>query len=138
MTRTTERPSRDSGPAARPRPSSRRERVFVMGALAMALPVTALLLVMGSGGEAVGLVWLAAIAWTGIAALAAALRSGLVYGDWSAFRGSSGRGQECPPDTAAEGFDWNTRTGAFAYMRIHDDRDRLLDDDRLRDHDAGL
>ena len=42
------------------------------------------------------------------------------------------------PDTRAEGFDWNTRTGQFAYMRIDEDRQRLLEDDRLRNHDAGI
>ena len=148
MTRTTERSSRDTGPAARPLPSTWRERAFVLGVLAVALPVTAVLLVLGAGGEAIGFVWLVAVVWTALAGLAAALWSGLVHGDWSAFRGGSGRGHGClrhecprhafPPDTRAEGFDWDTRTGAFAYMRIHDDRERLLDDDRLRDRDPGL
>ena len=143
MARTTERPPRDSGPAARPRLSTWRERAFVLGGLALALPVTAVLLVLGAGGEAVGFVWLVAVVWTALAGLAAALWRGLVHGDWSAFRGGSGRGHgcprhACPPDTRAEGFDWDTRTGAFAYMRIHDDRERLLDDDRLRDRDPGL
>jgi len=143
MTRTTERPSRDSGPAARPRSATWCERAFVLGGLALALPVTAVLLVLGAGGEAVGFVWLVAVVWTALASLAAALWSCLVHRDRSAFRGGSRRGHgcprhACPPDTRAEGFDWNTRTGAFAYMRIGDDRERLLDDDRLRDHDPGI
>lgn len=143
MARKTERPPRDTGPAARPRPSSWRERAFVLGPLALALPVTAVLLVLGADGEAIGLVWLAAVAWTALAGLAAALRSGILHRDWTAFRGGSDarhacRGHARPPDTRGEGFDWDTRTGAFAYMRIGDDRERLLDDDRLRNHDPGL
>lgn len=138
MARTTERPSRDSGPAVRPLPSTWRERAFVLGGLALALPATAVLPVLGAGGEAVGFVWLIAVGWTALAAIAAALRCGLVHGDRSALRNGCGRGHACPPDTRAEGFDWDTRTGAFAHMRIYDDRERLLDDDRLRDRDPGL
>ena len=133
MTRVSEGPSRD----ARPRPSTWRERAFVLGIPALALPATAVLLALGADGEAVWFVWLAAVAWTAIAGLAAALRSGLANGDWSAFRGGCERRHACPPDTRAESFDWDTRTGAFAYMRIRDDRERLLDD-RLGGHDPGL
>ena len=148
MTRNAERPPRDPGPAALPRPSTWRERAFVLGALALALPVTAVLLVLGAGGGAIGFVWMVAVAWTAFAALAAALRSAIVNGDRSAFWGGSDVGHacrghecprhECPPDTCGESFDWDTRTGAFAYVRIGEDRERLLGDDRLRDHDPGL
>ena len=130
---TAEHPSRHSRPHDRPRRSSRRERAFVLGGLALALPVTAAALVLDADGEAVGFVWLSAVAWTALASLAAALRSGLADGDWSAFRGG-----DDVPDTRAESFDWDTRTGAFAYLRIREDRERLLDDDGLRDHDPGL
>ena len=128
MTRVSEGSSRD----ARPRRSGWRERAFVLGGLALAAPVTAVSLVLGAGGEAVGFVWLVAVAWTALASLAAALRCGFLHGDWSAFRGDGD-----VPDTRAEGFDWNTRTGAFAHMRIRDDRERLLDD-RPGTHDPGL
>ena len=133
MARVSEGPSRD----ARPRRSGWRECAFVLGGLALAAPVTAVLVVLGAGGEAVGFVWLVAVIWTALASLAAALRSGFRHGDWSAFGGGHGRRHECPPDTRAEGFDWNTRTGSFAYMRIRDDRERLLDD-RPGSHDPGL
>lgn len=143
MARNSERPSRDSRPHGGPQPSTWRERAFVLGVLALALPATGVSLVVGAGGEAVGFVWLVAVAWTALASLAAALRSGFVHGDWSAFRGASDARHacprhECPPDTRGESFDWDTRTGAFAHLRIHDDRERLLDDDRLRDHDPRL
>ena len=128
MTRVSEGSTRD----ARPRRSGWRERAFVLGGLALAAPVTAVLVVLGAGGEAVGFVWLVAVAWTALASLAAALRCGFLHRDWSAFRGDGD-----VPDTRAEGFDWNTRTGSFAYMRIRDDRERLLDD-RPGSHDPGL
>ncbi len=134
MTRMTERPPRDS----RPRPSTWRERAFVVGAVAMVLPATSVLFVVGADGEIVGFVWMLAVAWTALASLAAALRCGILHGDWSAFRGGSDARHEYPPDTRAESFDWDTRTGAFAYMRTRDDRERLLDDDRFRSHDLGL
>ena len=142
MARISEGPSRDSRPHGSPRRSGWRERAFVLGGLALAAPVTAVLVVLGADGGAVGFVWLVAVIWTALASLAAALRSGLLHGDWSAFRGGCGprqacRRHECPPDTRAESFDWNTRTGAFAHMRIRDDRDSLLDD-RPASHDPGL
>ena len=132
MTRVAEGPSRDSRPHGSPRRSGWRERAFVLGGLALAAPVTAVSLVLGAGGEAVGFVWLVAVIWTALASLAAALRCGFADRDWSAFRGDGD-----VPDTRAEGFDWNTRTGSFAYMRIRDDRERLLDD-RPGSHDPGL
>ena len=137
MARVSEGPSRDARLHGGPRRSGWRERAFVLGGLALAAPVTAVLLVLGADGGAVGFVWLVAVAWTALASLAAALRSGFLHGDWSAFRGGRGPRQECPPDTRAEGFDWNTRTGSFAHLRICDDRERLLDD-RPDSHDPGL
>ena len=138
MARNSERPSSD----ARPRRPAWRERAFVLGGLALAVPVTAVAPFIDLNGEIVGFLWLIAVAWTAVASLAAALRRGLVHGDRSAF-GSRGRRHECrrhacPPDTGAEGFDWNTRTGAFAYVRIAEDRERLLEDDGLRNHDRGI
>ena len=132
MARISKRPPRDSRPHDRPRPSTWRERAFVLGGLALALPATAVLVVLGADGGAIGFVWLVAVAWTALASLAAALRSGFLHGDWSAFRGDGD-----VPDTRAESFDWDTRTGAFAYMRIREDRERLLDD-RPGSHDPGL
>ena len=109
----------------------------MLGALALALPVTAVSLGLGADGEAVGFMWLVAVAWTAAASLACALRRGIADGDWSAFRGYERR-HECLPGSRGERFDWETRTGEWAWMRIREDRERLLDDDRLRDHDHGL
>ena len=139
MSRTSTPPPVGAGRPRMPRRSTWREHAFVLGGLALAVPATALSPFLGADSTVIGFVWLVAVAWTTLASLAAALRCGLVHADWSAL---GGRGQrhacrrhKCPPDTDAEGFDWNTRTGAFAYMRIRDDRERLLEDDRLRNHD---
>ncbi len=117
--------------------STARERAFVLGAIALAPPVTAVLLVLDIDRAAIGLAWLIAVAWTAVASIAAALRCGIADGDRSAF-GGRGRRHGCPPDTRAESFDWNTRTGQFAQMRLQEDRARLLEDDCLRNHDAGI
>ena len=135
MARSPERSSDDSRPVGQPRRSTWRERAFVLGGLALALPATAVSLALGAGGGVVGFVWLVAVAWTVAASLACALRRGLVDRDWTAFRGT-GRRHDRLPDTRAESFDWDTRTGAFAWMRIREDRERLLDDDRS--HHGGI
>ena len=135
MARTSTPPPDGTGRPRMPRRSTWRERAFVLGGLALAVPVTAVSLPLGADGEIVGFVWVIAVAWTAIASLAAALGCGLAHGDRSAF---GGRGRGCPPDTDAEGFDWSTRTGAFAYMRIAEDRERLLEDHGLRNHDRGI
>ena len=137
MARTSTPPPVGAGRPRTPRRSTWRERVFVLGGLALAVPVTAVAPFLDLDGGTVGFVWLTAVAWTALASLAAALRRGLVHRDWSAF-GRRGRGHEWPPDTAAEGFDWQTKTGAFAFTRICDDRQRLLEDHGIRNHDRGI
>ena len=67
----------------------------------------------------IGPLWFAAIAWTVIAAIAHALRQGFRHGDWSAFRG-----YEFPDD--GDGFDWSTQSGAYAFMRIAEEHERLM------------
>ena len=140
MPRTPAPPPDGAGRPRRPRRSTCWERAFVLGGPALAVPVTAVSLLLGADGAVIGFVWLIAVAWTATASLAAALRRGLVHSDWSAFNGRGKRHacrrHECPPDTDAEGFDWDTRTGAFAYMRIREDRERLLEDDGI--HDRGI
>lgn len=146
MIRTIEPSSRRPDPHEPPRRSTWRERVFVLGGLALAVPATAVSLAIGMDGGAIGFIWLVAVAWTAFASLACALRSGLADNDWSAFRGGGRRREclrhecprrECLPDTRGESFDWNTRTGAFAYMRIADDRERLLGGDALHNPGRG-
>ena len=128
MARSSEPPSASS---------TWRERAFVLGGLAFAPPVNAVLLILDIDRAAIGLVWLVAVAWTALASIAAGIRCGIVHGDRSAFDGRGCR-HACPPDTGAESFDWGTRTGQFAYMRIDEDRQRLLQDDCLRNHDASI
>ena len=92
MTGTSQTPSR----------ISRRERLFVLGGLVLAALFTAASPVLRTGA---GLAWIAAIAWTVLASLAAALWQGFRHRDWSAFRG-----YEFPEDREEE-IDWSTRTG---------------------------
>ena len=103
-----------------PRRSTWRERLFVLGGLALAALYTAASLAAGAGAEAVGPLWMAAIAWTAVAALAAALWQGVRRRDWSAFRRTR------LPDGSRDTFDWSTRTGAYAYLRIQEEHERLM------------
>ena len=108
-----------SGVPATPR-STGAERLFVLGGLALAALYTAASLAAGSGAEAIGPLWMAAIAWTVLAALAAALWQGFRRRDWSPFR------RHRLPDGSGDNFDWGTKTGAYAYHRIHDEHERLM------------
>ena len=119
MTRTYEGRTGPAGTGAPPR-STWRERLFVLGGLIVAALWTAASLAAGAGTEAIGPVWMAAIAWTAMAALAAALWQGVRRRDWSAFR------RHRLPDGSSDNFDWGTRTGAYAYHRIHEEHERLM------------
>jgi hypothetical protein len=114
-------------PAPAPGRSTARERAFVLAGLGIAVAATAVTIAAGFPGEVLGAIWIAAIAWTVAASLAAALRRGLVHRDLSAFSARGPR-HAWAPDTRTESFDWSSRTGAFAYLRIQEDRERLLDD----------
>ena len=116
MTRTSNAQSRSPATAR----STWRERLFVLGGLALAALYTAASLAAGAGTEAIGPLWMAAIAWTAAAALAAALWQGFRHRDWSPFR------RHRLPDGSSDGFDWGTRTGAYAYRRIHEEHERLM------------
>ena len=110
-----------TGTSQTPRRISWRERLFVLGGSAVAGLCTAATPVLGTGAELLGFAWIAAIAWTVLASLAAALWRGFRHGDWSAFRG-----YELPEDREEE-IDWSTRTGTYAWLG--DMEDRLLHDD---------
>ena len=106
---------------ARPqRRSTWRERLFVLGGIALAGLYTAASLAAGTGTEAIGALWMAAIAWTAVASLAAALWQGFRRRDWSAFRSYE------LPDGSGEDFDWGTRTGRYAFLRIQEEHERLM------------
>ena len=131
---------RTSAPPAAPgtavRSTAVRSAWWVLGAPALALAATSVLLVSGAPGDWIGAVWLLAVLWTIAASLVQALWAGFRYGDWSAFHcadlpcGALTRGQE-------EDHDFATRTGLFSYARIRE-RDEALtrEGDRyLQDHD---
>ncbi len=100
----------------RPRRATWRERLFVLGPLAVA----ALASVLGSGTDLLAPVWLAALAWTVLASLACALRRAIRDRDWRAFRCS-----DC--DRAREDLlAWSTKTGAYAYLRVAEEHERLM------------
>ena len=106
-----------------------RERLFVLSGLVLAMLYTVGSLALGEGAAWIGPLWTAAIAWTVLASLTGALRRGFRHHDWSAFgRHDLDRGRE-------DEIDWSTRTGAYAYLRIAEEHDRLMrDDGHLRDH----
>ena len=70
--------------------------------------------------ESIGPVWLGALAWTFLASLAHVLWRGFRLGDWSAFR------EYKPPELNRDAIDWSSRTGAYAYMRIAEENERLM------------
>ena len=123
MARNSEGLSRDR----RPRRSTWRERAFVLAAPALAVPVTAAAPALGLESHVVGFVWAAALAWTVAASLAAALRCAIAHGDRSAFARRRRR------DGRAERFDWDTRSGVWAWRRAADRRRRLFGDTRAGD-----
>ncbi len=109
----------NTGTASRPR-TTWRERVIVLGGFAVAALYSSVAAILGAGMEAVGPLWLAAVVWTVPASLALALRRGFVHRDWSAF------GDYELPDGREERFDWDTRSGRYAYRRIAEEQERLL------------
>ena len=104
---------------SRPRPTG-AERLFVLGGIALASLYTAASLASGSGTEAIGPLWMAAIAWTVPSSLAAALWRGVRRRDWSAFRSYE------LPDGRDERIDWATQTGQYAWMPIAEEHERLM------------
>ena len=111
MTRTSTDPTRRI---------SWRLRAFVLGGFALAALYTAASLALGAGAEAIGPLWMAAIAWTVFASLAGALWRGFRRRDWSAFRGYELR------DGRDERIDWATQTGQYAFMPIAEEHERLM------------
>ena len=96
----------------------------MLGGPAVAVLCTTASSVFGTGAEFAGFAWIAAVAWTVLASLLAALWRGFRHRDWSAFRDC-----ELPEDD--EGLDMDTRTGGYSYLRDWEERD-LDDDGHLR------
>ena len=121
--------------------SAVRGAQWVLGAPALALAATFMLVAAGAPGDWIGAAWLLAVLWTFAASFAQALRAGLCHGDWSAFAGeASPCGQaSCTDDNDHDHF---FRSGSYTYRRIRDEHevamregDRYLDD---RDHAGSL
>ena len=108
----------NAGTASRPR-TTWRERLLVLGGFALAALWTVTAVALDLDRETVGAAWLAAILWTVPTSLALALRSGIRDGDWSAFRD-----YELPDNS--DTIDWSTRTGAYAWMRVAEEHERLM------------
>ena len=113
---------------AAPGPAVRR--TWVLGPLAFAVPVSFVLAPAGAGSDWIGAVCLAAVLWALAASFVQALWQGLRHGDWSAFTC-------CDLPRNDEDFDFGTRTGRHAHLRIRADQEALMrDGDRfLEDHD---
>ena len=109
---------------------------WVLGAPALALAATSVLVASGIRSDWIGAIWLLAVLWAIGASLVQALWAGFRHGDWSAF--SCCAELPCaalPRDSDTH--DWATRTGAFAYLRIRDRHETLMREaDRfLANHD---
>ncbi len=102
-----------------------RARAFVLGGLAFAAIYTTTALALGAGAEHLGLLWMAAIAWTFAASLAGALWRGFRHQDWSAFFR-----YELPQDDG-ESHEFTFKTGRHSSLSAMED-ELLHDDDHLR------
>ena len=108
-------------PSAKPTRRLWRERVLVLGPLAGAVLATAL----GIAEHILAPLCLGAIAWTVLTSLVLALHSWLGRGDGSPF--TNYRGERDREDEE----DFDSRTGAYHWMRERDQRFLWDDPDRL-------
>ena len=93
----------------------------MLGGFIVAALATAPAFLLGGGLEVVAALWLAAAVWAFIASLALALRRGFRDGDWSAFRRC-----ELPDDNDALNWSTEARSGAYAYMAVAEEHERLM------------
>ena len=107
-----------------------RRALWVVGPVAVAVPVSVVLVLARAGGDWIGAVWLAAVLWAIGASFVQALWRGLRHGDWAAFA-------SCDLPRNDDDFDYTTRSGEFVFMKIHADHEALMrDGDRfLQNHD---
>ena len=110
----------DDTSATAPHPNTWRERALVLGGFAVAALYTAVSAAAGTGMEAAGALWLAAVLWTVPTSLALALRRGLRNGDWSAFHRYE------LPDGRDERIDAATQSGQYAYLEVAEEHERLM------------
>ena len=112
------------------RRAAARGTLWVLGPLAVAVPITPVLALAGAGADWIAAAWLAAVLWTIAASFLQALRQGWRHGDGPVFQSV-----ECPP--SQDDFDFFTKSGAYLDLRIRADHEALMrDGDRfLADHD---
>lgn len=104
-----------------PTPVTLSERLLVLAGLFVALLATPVLALLSVPAAVKGAVWLLAILYTLFASLGHAMWLGLARGDWSRF----GTGCEARERARRENFDWHTKTGAYAFIRIRDRNEAL-------------
>ena len=122
MTRIFDGPDRFRATPPTKRRSTWAERAIVLAGFAIAVLHTAVAAMLDTGMETVGAAWTIAIAWAVVSSLSLALRRGLRSRDWSAFRR---HGLPHNDDLVS----WSTRTGAYAYMRVAEEHQRLMHGD---------
>ena len=113
-----------------------RSTWWVLGAPALALPMTFVFVLAGAPGDWIGGIWLVAVLWTIAASLVQALRAGFRYGDWSAFACEASPGCQALAGHDDDDHDFAMRSGSYAYRRIRDEHEALMrEGDRyLEDH----
>ena len=116
----------NSGCRAR-RQCTQRQAFFLLAAPAVTLALTPLLWWLRVSGEVVAFLWLLAIACTVIASLVQAVLQGIRHGNGAAFDHGHDAGRE-------EDFDYVTRTGEFAWLRIRADNEALVREDERFAH----
>ena len=113
------KPDRVRPTSATTRRSTWGERAIVLGGFAVAALWTAASLLLDTGMESSGAAWMAAVAWTVLSSLALALRRGIRARDWSAFR----RYRLPHNDDLVS---WSAKSGAYAYLRVAEEHQRLM------------
>ena len=126
MTRAIPGPDRDpdNGPPARAASSriTRTERATVLAGVTIAAVCTGFSAFLGVNMDSVGILWLAAIAWTVVSSLALALRRLVRDGDRTAFR------RHRLPDGRDERIDAATESGQYAHLAVAGEHERLMRD----------
>ena len=108
-------------PSIAVRSTAARRAMWVVGPMAVAIPVSFVLAFAGAGGDWIGAVWLVAVLWAIAASLVQALWQGLRHGDWSAFA-------YCELPGNDDDFDYTTRSGEFVFMHIQAEHEALMRD----------
>ena len=106
--------------------------MWVVGPMAVAIPVSFVLAFAGAGGEGIGAVWLLGGLWAIAASFVQALWQVFRRRDRSAFAYRDLPGND-------DDFDYTTRSGEFVFMHIQAEHEALMrDGDRfLHNHDHG-